>query len=86
MVDNNSELSVVNASDVNNSLAIYENKMLGYMAQMGLPVEGILVPINERKKIIKNFDEDMKVVLAYEKQDTYPNSWQQQRQDYLMRL
>lgn len=50
MVDNNSELSVVNASDVNNSLAIYENKMLGYMAQMGLPVDGILVPINERKK------------------------------------
>lgn len=35
MVDNNSELSVVNASDVNNSLAIYENKMLGYMAQIG---------------------------------------------------
>ena len=56
MVDNNSELSVVNASDVNNSLTIYENKMLGYMAQMGLPVEGILVPINERKKIIKNFE------------------------------
>jgi hypothetical protein len=57
MLDNNSEFSVVKASDVNNSLAVYENQMLGYMAQMGLPVDGILVPINERKKTIKNFED-----------------------------
>lgn len=49
------ELTVANAKEVNSSLAIYEEKMLGYMAQMELPVDGILVPIVEREKVIKNF-------------------------------
>lgn len=51
------EIEVIDAKDVNLSLSVYENKMLEYMAQLGLPVKGILVPIEERKKIIKNFED-----------------------------
>lgn len=45
------------SNDVNVSLATFESNMLSYMAKMGLPVDGILVPINERKKVIKNFED-----------------------------
>ena len=55
-MDNNT-LTEVNINEVNMSLAVYENKMLCYMSQMGLPIEQILVPINERKKVIKNFED-----------------------------
>ena len=54
---NNSEIMFVDANEVNNSLTVYENKMLAYMAAMGLPVDGILVPISERKKLLKNFED-----------------------------
>ncbi len=39
------EIVAVDVNEVNTSLTVYENKMLGYMAAMGLPVDGILVPI-----------------------------------------
>lgn len=45
---------VVSATDVNNSLTEYENNMLAYVSAFGLPTENILVPINERRKVIKN--------------------------------
>ncbi len=51
------EIVVADANEVNTSLSMYENKMLGYMASLGLPVDGILVPVTERKKIIKNFED-----------------------------
>lgn len=51
------EIVVTDANEVNTSLSVYENKMLGYMANLGLPVDGILVPVAERKKIIKNFED-----------------------------
>lgn len=62
----NSEVMVVDANDVNTSLTVYENKMLGYMVSMGLPVDGILVPISERRKLLKNFED---VVYELEAQD-----------------
>lgn len=62
----NSEVMVVDANDVNISLTVYENKMLGYMVSMGLPVDGILVPISERRKLLKNFED---VVYELEAQD-----------------
>ncbi len=51
------EIVAVDVNEVNTSLTVYENKMLGYMAAMGLPVDGILVPITERKKLLKNFED-----------------------------
>lgn len=49
---NNHEIVVADVSEVNTSLTVYENKMLGYMASLGLPVDNILVPISERKKML----------------------------------
>ena len=54
---NNHEIVVADVSEVNTSLTVYENKMLGYMASLGLPVDNILVPISERKKMLKNFED-----------------------------
>lgn len=55
----------VSATDVNNSLTVYENQLLGYLGNMGLPTDGVLVPISERKKLVKNF-EDIVVELKQE--------------------
>lgn len=51
------ELEIVDVNEVNTSLSVYENKMLEFMVGMGLPVDGILVPISERKKVLKNFED-----------------------------
>lgn len=53
MHDNN--VIVADANEVNSSLSVYENEMLEYMAQLGLPVEDVFVPVNERKKLVRNF-------------------------------
>lgn len=56
---------IISAKDVNKSLSEYENKLLSYIGSFGLPTEGILVPIAERKSVIKNF-EDVVYLLGQE--------------------
>lgn len=51
------DYEVISAGEINTSLATYENKLMEYIAVLGLPVENILVPIEERKKVIKNFED-----------------------------
>ena len=48
---------MISAKDVNTSLSKYENNLLAYVGSFGLPTEGILVPIAERKSVIKNFED-----------------------------
>lgn len=45
------------AKEVNTSLSNYENSLLAYVGSFGLSTEGILVPIVERKSVIKNFED-----------------------------
>lgn len=46
----NTEMISVNNEEVSMSLSEYEKKMLEYIEYLGLPTNGILVPIDERKK------------------------------------
>lgn len=36
---------------------IMKNSLLAYVGSFGLPTEGILVPIAERKSVIRNFED-----------------------------
>lgn len=55
--DRMSEEMINNAKDVNTSLSKYENSLLAYVDSLGLPIQGILVPIDERKIVMKNFED-----------------------------
>lgn len=46
---------IISAKEVNTSLSNYS--LLAYVGSFGLPTEGILVPIVERKSVIKNFED-----------------------------
>lgn len=48
---------IISTKEVNTSLSNYENSLLAYVGSFGLPTEGILVPIAERKSVIRNFEE-----------------------------
>lgn len=56
---------IINANEVNTSLSSYEPKLISYVGSFGLPTEGILVPIDKRKQVIKNFED----VIALLKQE-----------------
>lgn len=55
LLDN--QVITVNAAEVNTSLSAYENNLLQFISSFGLPTDNILVPIDERKKVIKNFED-----------------------------
>lgn len=44
---------IISTKEVNTSLSNYENSLLAYVGSFGLPTEGILVPIAERKSVIR---------------------------------
>lgn len=48
---------IISTKEVNTSLSNYENSLLAYVGSFGLPTEGILVPIAERKSVIRNFED-----------------------------
>ena len=51
------DYKIVDANEVNTSLSTYETNLLSYVRSFGLPTDNILVPIGERKRIIKNIDD-----------------------------
>lgn len=52
-MDNN--MVTTSDSNVNTSLSTYENSLFEFISSFGLPTDNILVPIDERKKVIRNF-------------------------------
>lgn len=59
------ENEIITVNEVNSTLTVYENKLLAYIASFGLPTDNILVSVDERKKVIKNF-EDVIILLKQE--------------------
>lgn len=51
------DYEIIDANEVNTSLSTYENNLLSYVGSLGLPTDNILVPIDERKRVIKNLDD-----------------------------
>ena len=51
------EFQMIGVNEVNTSLESYESNLLSYVGAFGLPTENILVPIEERKRVIKNLND-----------------------------
>ena len=54
------ELIVVDEKAVNTSITTYDNQLLGYLNELGLPTQNILVSVDERWKVIKNLETNKK--------------------------
>jgi hypothetical protein len=51
------ELIVNDEKSVNTSITTYDSQLLGFINKLGLPTKNILVPVDERKKIVKNIED-----------------------------
>ena len=45
------EIVLADEKSVNTSITIYDNKLLGFINELGLPTQNILVDVDERKKL-----------------------------------
>ena len=46
-------LVLVDEKSVNTSITTYDNQLLGFINELGLPTQNILVAVDERKKVVK---------------------------------
>lgn len=49
-------LVLADEKSVNTSITTYDNQLLGFINELGLPTQNILVAVDERKKVVKNID------------------------------
>ena len=50
-------LIVNDEKSVNTSITTYDSQLLGFINKLGLPTKNILVPVDERKKVVKNIED-----------------------------
>jgi len=46
-------LVLVDEKSVNTLITTYDNQLLGFINELGLPTQNILVAVDERKKVVK---------------------------------
>ena len=57
-------LVLVDEKSVNTSITTYDNQLLGFINELGLPTQNILVAVDERKKVVKNIDDVVSLLEA----------------------
>ena len=57
-------LVLADEKSVNTSITTYDNQLLGFINELGLPTQNILVAVDERKKVVKNIDDVVSLLEA----------------------
>lgn len=75
-------LVLADEKSVNTSITTYDNQLLGFINELGLPTQNILVAVDERKKVVKNIDDVVSLLEAEKevKQNIYRSLSQPQQQ------
>ena len=79
-------LIVNDEKSVNTSITAYDSQLLEFINKLGLPTKNILVPVNERKKVVKNIEDAVNMLEAEKKlkQVIYQSLLQLLQRGYLM--
>ncbi len=56
------EIETINVNNVQNGLLQYENNMMIFLQNSGLPSENVLVDVRERKNVLKNVDSPLELL------------------------
>lgn len=65
VADERNELVVQSNKEFSPAMLDFEQKMMNVYEAVGLPIEDILVPVGERKKVFKNFMDVLEIVPQY---------------------
>lgn len=58
------EIVLADEKSVSTSITTYDNQLLGFINELGLPTQNILVAVDERKKVVKNIYEVVSLLEA----------------------
>jgi hypothetical protein len=67
----NNEIELVSNTSISNALSKYENQLMTFISMFNLPVENVLVTVDERKKVIKNIKDALELLEVEYRSDAF---------------